>query len=295
MTEQQEGQADTPKFPTLGFADFLENSPPYHRVVASDLWFKSDNLPKVLQPELTLHCEHKSCQGMRLFEYAAQVGELWRTAPVKLFLEYQCKNCEETKKSFSLLTFELRQNSSGLVAKLGEWPPFGPRTPTRLLRLLGADKDLFLRGRRAECHGLGLGAFTYYRRVVENQKNRLLDEIIKVVQKVETSPEAIVASLTNAKETFQFTQSVNDVKPAMPQVLLIDGHNPLLLLHSALSAGIHDKSDDQCLELAKSIRQVLAELAERLGQALSQKQDLSEAVSRLLQVNSEKGKGKGNP
>ena len=294
MAEQQENQTSEPAYPTLQFADFLENSPSYHIVIISDLWYQDGASYVVYIPELTLLCEHDSCQGMRFFEYCDRTGYLeHHDKRNKLFLEYQCKNCEVTKKSFSLLTFNLYQNGQGLVVKLGEWPPFGPKTPTRLLRLLDSDKDLFLRGRRAECHGLGLGAFTYYRRVVENQKNRLLDEIIKVVKKVEASPATIVADLTRAKETFQFTQSVAKVKLAIPQVLLIDGHNPLLLLHSALSAGIHDKSDDECLELAKSIRHVLAGLAERLGQALSQKKELSEAVSKLLQVNADKEKSKG--
>jgi len=30
MSEHQENQSEKPKFPTLQFADFLENSPPYH-------------------------------------------------------------------------------------------------------------------------------------------------------------------------------------------------------------------------------------------------------------------------
>jgi len=293
MSDQQENQTSEPAYPTLQFADFLENSPPYHVVIISDLFDQYGSSGNFLKPELTLLCEHDDRQGMRFFEYSGSTGALYNVNKRnELFLEYQCKNCEVTKKSFSLLTFKLYQGGQGLVVKLGEWPPFGPKTPTRLLRLLGSDKDIFLRGRRAECHGLGLGAFTYYRRVVENQKNRLLDEIIKVVQKVEASPAAIVVELTKAKETFQFTQSVAEVKLAIPQVLLIDGHNPLLLLHSALSAGIHDKSDDECLELAKSIRHVLAGLAERLGQALSQKKELSQAVSKLLRVKTDKRKSK---
>ncbi|MHC4260496.1 MAG: hypothetical protein ACYSTF_08830 [Planctomycetota bacterium] len=294
MAEQQEAQSSEARYPTLRFADFLENSPAYHEVIISDLWYGDSDLQNLCRPELTLLCEHDSCQGMRLFEYRDCTGALYNIDERnELLLEYQCKNCEVTRKSFCFLTFKLYSGGAGLVVKLGEWPPFGPKTPTRLLRLLGPDKDLFLRGRRAECHGLGLGAFTYYRRVVENQKNRLLDEIIKVVQKVEASPVAIVADLTKAKKTFQFAQSVAEVKLAIPQVLLIDGHNPLLLLHNALSAGIHDKSDDECLELAKSIRHVLAGLAERLGQALSQKRELSEAVSKLFRVKTDKGKSKG--
>jgi hypothetical protein len=212
-----------------------------------------------------------------------------------LFLQYACKNCGQTIKSFSLIIFGLHGGGSALAVKVGEWPPFGPKTPPRLLRLLGPDRNLFLRGRRAENYGLGIGAFTYYRRVVENQKNRLLDEIIQVVQKVECSPADIVADLTNAKETFQFTQALKGVKLAIPQVLLVDGHNPLLLLHATLSSGIHDKSDDECLELAQSVRVVLAGLVERIDQALSEKRELTEAVSKLLLVNAEKGKKNSQP
>lgn len=135
---------------------------------------------------------------------------------------------------------------------------------------------------------MGIGAFTYYRRVVEHQKNRLIDEIIKVVRKVEPSPDAIVDDLTKAKTTFQFSQAMSDVKLAVPQVLLINGHNPLTLLHSALSAGIHDKSDDECVEIAKNIRLVLAGLAERLGQALSEHKELNNAVATLLNATKKK-------
>lgn len=51
----------------------------------------------------------------------------------------------------------------------------------------------------------------------------------------------------------------------IPQTLLINGHNQLTLLHSALSEGLHDQTDEKCLELATSIRVVLTDLADRLG------------------------------
>jgi len=38
--------------------------------------------------------------------------------------------------------------------------------------------------RQAEALGLGIGAFGYYRRVLENQKDRLFDEILKVSVRV---------------------------------------------------------------------------------------------------------------
>jgi hypothetical protein len=144
-----------------------------------------------------------------------------------------------------------------------------------------------LKGRRCENQGLGIGAFVYYRRVVESHKNQILDEIVRVAQKV-SAPAEMVATLEAAKTEIQFSKALASVKNAMPQLLLIDGHNPLSLLHSALSTGLHDKSDEECLELAQSIRAVLVELAERLGQALKDEAELKTAVSRLMKVRQDK-------
>jgi hypothetical protein len=65
-------------------------------------------------------------------------------------------------------------------------------------------------------------------------------------------------------------------------VLLIDGHNPLTLLHTALSEGLHAQSDEDCLEFASDIRVVMTELADRISQALKDEAELKSAISRLL-------------
>jgi hypothetical protein len=45
---------------------------------------------------------------------------------------------------------------------------------------------------------------------------------------------------------------------------------------------LHQRSDEQCLEIASSIRVVLAELSERLAQALKDEAELNKALSRLM-------------
>jgi hypothetical protein len=114
---------------------------------------------------------------------------------------------------------------------------YGPPTPSRLISLIGPDRELFLKGRRCENQGLGIGAFGYYRRVVENQKNRILGEILKLAQKIDAQPE-MIAALEAAKKETQFSKAMTAVKTAIPQGLLINGQNPLVLLHSALSDGL---------------------------------------------------------
>jgi hypothetical protein len=82
---------------------------------------------------------------------------------------------------------------------------------------------------------------------------------------------------------------VESVKAAIPDALLIDGHNPLTLLHKALSAGMHAQTDEECLEIASSIRIVLTELADRLGRILRDDAELKAAVGRLLKVTGKTG------
>ena len=60
-----------------------------------------------------------------------------------------------------------------------------------MLRLIQEDRELFLIGRRAETQGMGIGAFAYYRRVVEEQKTRIFDKIIDVAKKLGTKDEQI--------------------------------------------------------------------------------------------------------
>lgn len=166
------------------------------------------------------------------------------------------------------------------AVKYGEIPTFGLPTPSRAITLIGPDKDLFLLGRRCENQGMGIGAFVYYRRVVENQKNRIFDEIIKVT-KVISPNDKLLIELEAAKSETQFSRAVESIKHGIPQTLMINGKNPLLLLYSALSEGVHIDDDSQCLELATSIRVVLIEFAERVGHALKDEAELTEAVKRL--------------
>lgn len=233
-------------------------------------------------PDLQLHCWSAACNGARFFRFSSAnsptIDDKWKF----FHLQYRCSNCQASEKLFSLHARATDLNNhEGEAEKLGEKPTFGPTTPARLINLVGPDREDFLKGRRCENQGLGVGAFIYYRRVVENQKNRIIGEIIRVAEKI-SAPESTVAELKAAMEETQFTKALQTTKKAIPQALLIDGHNPLQLLHTALSDGVHGRSDAECLELASGVRVVLAELSERLGHVLKDEAELSKAVSTLL-------------
>ncbi|WP_211325589.1 hypothetical protein [Roseimicrobium gellanilyticum] len=210
---------------------------------------------------------------------------------------YRCSNCQVFTKTFSLALQENNHNDGGTAYKYGESPPFGPPTPARLISLAGPDRDAFLKGRRCENQGLGIGAFIYYRRVVENQKARIITRIADVAERLQTSP-SDVQKLRAAATEDQFAKAMEMAKPYIPQSLLIDGHNPLGLLHSALSDGVHAQADEHCLALATSIRVVLAELSDRMTQLLKDEAELKHALSIILKNDaaskSEEGPPKGS-
>lgn len=169
----------------------------------------------------------------------------------------------------------------GQIVRVTEWPDFSFRTPAKVTSVIGPDRDLFLKGRKAESVGLGIGAFAYYRRIVEDQKNRLFDEIIRVARRL-NAPAQMVSRLEAARGETQFSKAVDMVKDAMPESLLIKGQNPLKLLHNALSRDLHGASDELCLQVAHDIRVVLFALVERLPEALKDEDELNEALGRLL-------------
>ena len=287
--------AETQGAPT-SLASFLESTPIGSLVSIVDLAIHKNYIKYartvVRKPEIQLHCDNPACNALLFFNCINEEDDedqLEREDFTDLFLRYRCRNCQKTEKTFAIRGRLHEQGVSGDVLKVGEWPPFGPPTPARVITLVGPDRELYLTGRRAESQGMGIGAFAYYRRVVENQKNRILEEIIRVCEKTE-APTELVTKLKAAVKESQFSKAMESVKDAVPEALFIERQNPLTLLHRALSRGLHAQSDQDCLETASSVRIILTKLADRSGQLLKDEEELHKAVASLRNVKSSRTK-----
>ena len=276
---------------SISLKEFFESVPPgkWAMVNVKDNvieHFRKNTTFKIGMPLLELFCE--KCKGPRSFE-SSDNAYTRPTSDSHEFIEYECNNCVETPRSSKVYALHIK-HPPGLpptwfIHKFGELPHFGPPLPPKLITLIRSDRELFSTGRRAENQGMGIGAFAYYRRVVENQKNRIFDEIIKVVHKI-SKDDPILKELEDAKKEKQFTTSVDKINRAIPHTLMIEGRNPLTLLYVPLSKGIHELSEDDCLKYAHSIRLVLAEFAEKLDQALKESKKINDAVTHLLESRS---------
>jgi hypothetical protein len=282
--------------PIISLEAFLETIPP-SQVRTVNASAKAERVESSKQPyirchiswpEIQLHCTDTKCNGVRFFRCSE--GEMTIIVDGETseeLIKYTCRNCQLQTRIFALLASAKSKTKEGKTTigyafvKIGEVPAFGPTTPARLISLIGPEREVFLKGRRAENQGLGIGAFAYYRRVVENQKGRIIENIAEAARRL-GAPKEMVDVLMLAKDETQFSRAIDLIKEGISESLKINGHNPLTLLHSALSEGLHAQADEECLEAAQDIRLVLGGLADRIAQALKDDRELSEAVNRLL-------------
>jgi hypothetical protein len=96
------------------------------------------------------------------------------------------------------------------------------------------------------------------------------------------APQELIAELDGAKSEILFSKSVDHIKMALPQGLLINGQNPLLVLHRALSVGLHNETDEECLQAASAVRLVLSDLVEKMSVLRQDNKELHTAVSYLM-------------
>ena len=126
-------------------------------------------------PHIQLHCEID--RGPRRFDPTSKTIGLDGNSCNYTFITYRCRDCQTTSKTFAVL-IDQGDSADGEAMKLGEFPPFSAPISSRIQKLLSeSDLELYRKGVRAEAQGLGIGAATYFRRIVEEQWQRLVTEI----------------------------------------------------------------------------------------------------------------------
>jgi len=263
---------------------FLESTPPNTAVSISGLATKGryasgseyNHYPEI---RLQLHCEVDD--GVRWFERTTEQAVTLTGTLDYDFITFRCRDCGRYHKTYALVAQrKLKDAIDAKVMKLGEYPPFSAPISSRIQGLLAqGDLELYRKGTRSEAQGLGIGAATYFRRIVDSQWQTLVGEIRAAAQKLGATDLTIYDA---ALEETQFSTAVEMLKDALPEKLLIlDGQNPLTLLYRPLSVQLHALSDEECLQQAADIRLVLTALLENIADVLKDQAQLKAAAARL--------------
>ncbi len=264
---------------------FLENYSLYRK-------FRIDELPRTVDQwptaNINMHCP--ICKSSQTFVMTNKYWENFEylnypSGGVVVRLVHICTHCQKFERLFYVKAGGDKQGS--WYMKVGQYPAWEVSGEPNIERLLGDHAGYYKKGLICESQGYGIGAFGYYRRIVEETIDELLNEIADLLSGDEL--EEYRVALKKTKETIVTAEKIALVKDLLPAILRPDGMNPLSALHSALSQGLHAESDEDCLDLAESCREILVFLVNQVAASKQTTKSFTSSMRKLLDKKSERG------
>ena len=163
---------------------FLEETPLYTRLPVEPN--ELENIAHIPNVNINLYC--KICKDIRTFElrekaiffdkgnYFVSVIEDKSSSIEpndRIFFRYTCASCKDFDQDFLIRIGESRE----YLHKIGQYPEWSIRIDKYLKEILGKYAKYYEMGTILESHGHGIGAFAYYRRIVE----RKIDELLNLI------------------------------------------------------------------------------------------------------------------
>lgn len=261
--------------------EFLEEYSLF-RKFNSKLPLTLDNFPK---PAINMFC--RDCNSVQTFNMTNNYYEFhhYMNAEAndeKVRLLYQCQSCRTFIRQFQIYI----SPNLDYCYKFGQYPEWEIKMDKNLELTLGKHAKTFRKGLVCESQGYGIGAFCYYRRITETIIDELLDSITELIE-VDKKEEYIKA-LENTKKTRVTQEKIGLVKDLLPSILRPNGMNPLGVLHSELSVGLHAESDENCLENASHVRDILTFLINQIIVSKESAKQFTISMENLLRKKTEK-------
>src|SRR5690349_14074533 len=233
-----------------------------------------------LPNEIRLFCGKSVCkkeQQWRLSGFAASYTHHKRD-----FLEviYTCRNCGVATIRYYLF-WGGQMPDTGMVFKVGQYPALVKEPPAELAKKLSKDDlDLYRKALTSRNNGYGIGALAYVRRVIENKMNDLLDLLQQAAQEG-VGVEAELQKIEEVKSSWRFDDKIDYAAKALPKHLKPGGVNPLDRLHDLTSEGLHQKSDEECLDIFDRCKGAFEYVFRRLVVEIADARSYVEGLTKL--------------
>jgi hypothetical protein len=264
------------------YKEFLEEYPLYRKFKTPSLPLTTAQLPVV---RIKMACPRCSSEQTFLMTNKYYENCEYSNFPVgglALRLKYVCAHCEEFARYFFVKVAD--DNKS--IMKIGQYPGWDVSSDPNIERILGEHADYFRKGLICESQGYGIGAFSYYRRIIEEIIGQLLADIAGLLCGEEY--EKYIQALEETKKTVVTQEKIKLVQDLLPAILRPNGMNPLSTLHSVLSEGLHAESDEDCMEYAMAVREVLVFLVNQVAASKAASKGFTESMKKLLEKKSKK-------
>ena len=177
-------------------------------------------------------------------------------------LEFQCVSCKRSKREYHVE--QIVSEKTVKLQKYGELPRRRIARTQVLQKFLKDDLDNYEKAAVCLSTGYGIAAFAYFRKIVENNISKLLDLVQEDAESSIASTE-ITAALGELRKNSPMNKKIPIANKALPKYLKPDGLNPLGRLYKVLSEGVHDLSEEECLDKAKATSDCLEYLVSELA------------------------------
>ena len=188
-------------------------------------------------------------------------ADLYLKAGISHF-EFTCVSCKKETREYHVEQIVNKETIQ--LQKYGERPRKRLARDPVLQRFLKDDLDNYEKAVDCLSNGYGVAAFAYFRRVVENNINGLLDLVQEDAQSSGADSE-VVAALAELRGNPPMKKKIKIANHALPAYLNPDGLNPLGRLYEVLSEAVHNFPEEECLSKAKETSDCLAYLVSELA------------------------------
>lgn len=182
------------------------------------------------------------------------------------------------------------EQSNVYIEKIGQYPAYSI-TPSKVIsQLLNTeDQENYKKALISLSQSYGIGAYAYLRRIIENEIDRFVEGLIEIEyegsENIKSEFEKLKEEIKSVKQQHEkdhrMSNFLDSISQYLPSSIKIDGENPLKLLYEQLSGGIHNFSEEECLEKAGSIKMLLPFVIQRINEEKNNLSPLRDSIKKL--------------
>jgi hypothetical protein len=217
---------------------------------------------------------------------------------IKEELSYSCVSCGLEK----IINVSYFKNKDCLIIyKFGEYPQMDNEyhKDKNLEKFLEKDLDNYNKAIKSINEDLGVAAFNYLRRIIENNIMNLFELVEadienssgEITEDFKIEKERIKTKLEKLGNYPPMSENIKIAQNAIPRHLYFGDQNPFSILYACLSEGVHSLEDQECLEQAED---VLACLAFLVSSLYSRNLELEKYKDKIKRVSLSNQKNKEN-